>query len=111
MMILREIIYLSNWYILGKKGSVTKHIQQFKKFSLRLKNISNDNLLDLFVGTLKETIQHEVCLLEPRSLGNASRVERKVESKDMDTIRNNTKTYRDHNVPSPNPTQPTSLTP
>ena len=51
-----------------KKGPVTEHIKQFQKLSLRVKKISEDNFLDLFIGTLKDNIQNEVHLFEPPSL-------------------------------------------
>ena len=63
-----------------KKGLVVEHIQQFQKLSLRMKNILNDNLLDLFMGTLKDNIQHELRILEPTSLEKAFKLERRVES-------------------------------
>ena len=50
---------------LKQKGPVTKHIKKFQQLSLRVKNISKDNLLDIFIGTLKDNIEHEVCLFEP----------------------------------------------
>jgi hypothetical protein len=53
---------------LRQKGPITEYIQQFQKLSLRVKNIPEDNLLDLFLGTLKENIQHVVRLLKPKSL-------------------------------------------
>lgn len=53
---------------LRQRSPIIEHIQQFQKLSLMVKNISQDNLLDLFVGTLKESIQHEVCLFKPKSL-------------------------------------------
>jgi hypothetical protein len=74
-------------------------------------DILDDNLLDLYMGILKGNIQHEVHLLEPTFLEKAFRVARKVESKNMATRRTTTNTYKEHNVPSPNPTQPTRLTP
>jgi hypothetical protein len=45
---------------LRKKGPITKNIQQFQKPSLMVKNIHEDTFLNLFMGTLKENIQHEV---------------------------------------------------
>ena len=67
-----------------------------------MKNISEDNLLDLFIGTLKDKIQHEVHLFEPSSLSNDLMMERKVESKNMVmTTRNTTSnTYIENDVPS-----------
>jgi hypothetical protein len=63
------------------------------------------------MGTLKESIQHEVCLFEPKSLEHTFIVARKVESKNMATRRVVTNNYREKHAPSPNPTQPTRLTP
>ena len=68
---------------LKQKCSVTDHIKQFQQLSLKVKNISEYNLLDLFIGTLKDNIQHEVRLFEP--------------------------SYRENNVPSYKP--PQRLTP
>ena len=63
---------------LKQKVLVSKHIQQFQHLSLRVKNIPNDNLLDLFVGTLKDNIQHELRILEPSSLEKALKLARRV---------------------------------
>ena len=54
-------------------------------------------MLDVFIGTLKDNIEHEVCLWEPKSLENAFRVARNVESKNMamDTRRTNPNIYID----------------
>ena len=98
---------------LKQKGLVAEHIQQFQKLSLRVKNIPNDNLLDLFMGTLKDNIQHELCILEPTSLEMAFKLERRVESKNMAmaTKRFPSNTYKENNVPSSNLPKPTRLTP
>jgi hypothetical protein len=103
--------FFSQLINLQQRGPITEHIQQFQKLSLRVKNILEDNLLDLFMGTLKESIQHEVHLFEPKSLEHAFSMERKVESKNMATRRVVTNNYRENHAPSPNLTQPTRLTP
>jgi hypothetical protein len=90
----------------------TEDIQQSQKPSLKVMNILEDKLLDLFIGTLKESIQNEVCLFKPKSLNFSFNVANKFESKHMATRRVASNTYRDqHHVPSPNLTQPTRLTP
>jgi hypothetical protein len=61
------------------------------------------------MGTLKDTIKHKVCLFEPKSLDQYFSMERKVENKNMDTIRLATNNYREHHVPSPNFNQPKRL--
>ena len=73
----------------------------------------NDKLMDFFIGNLKDNIQHEVHLFEPTSLEKAFMVARKVESENMMMATRSTtsKTYRENNVASFNPTQPTRLRP
>jgi hypothetical protein len=93
------------------KGLVTKQIQQFQKLSLKVKNIFEDNLLDLFMGILNDNIQHEVHLFKHKSLEKAFSMVRKLENKNTASRRVATKKYRKHHVPSPNPTQSTRLTP
>ena len=73
--------FFSQLVNLKQKVLVIEHIKQFQKLSLRVKNILEDNLLDLFIGTLKDNIQHEVCLFEPPSLEKDFMMERKVEGK------------------------------
>jgi hypothetical protein len=63
------------------------------------------------MDTLKDIIQHEEHLLEPKSLKHAFSVVRKVESKNMVTKRVVTNNYRENHVPSLNITQPKRLTP
>ena len=81
--------------------------------SLIVDGIPNDRLLDLFIGTLKDNIQHDACLFEPTSLENAFMVARMVESKHlvMATKRTTANTSREIHVPYANPTQITRLTP
>ena len=50
---------------LKQKGLGIENIKQFQQLSLRVKNISKYNFLDIFIGILKDNIQHEVCLFEP----------------------------------------------
>ena len=75
--------FFSQLVSLKQKGLVTEHIKQFQQLSLRVNNISEDNLLDLFIGTLKYNIQHEVRLSEPSSLDKDFMMARKVENKNM----------------------------
>ena len=102
-----QLIYLR------QKGLVIEHIQQFQKMSLRVEGILDDKLLNLFIGTLKDKIQNEVCLFKPTSLENAFMVARKVESKNLVMVTRKTtpNTSKESNVPSMNSPQPTRLTP
>ena len=54
----------------------------------------SDKMLDLFMGILKENIQHEVCLFQPTALEKELMVESKVESKNMATIQTTMNTYK-----------------
>jgi hypothetical protein len=65
------------------------------------------------MGTLKDNIQHELCILEPTSIEKEFKFERRVESKNMamDTKRFPSNTYKENNVPSSNLPKPTRLTP
>jgi hypothetical protein len=103
--------FFSQLINLRKRCPITKNIQQFKKLCLRVKNIPKDNFLDLFMGTLKESIQHEVHLFVPKSLECAFILARKVEGKNMDTRRVATNNYGEHDAPSSNLTQPMRLKP
>jgi hypothetical protein len=62
---------------------------------------------------LKDNIQHEVFLWESKLLENVFRVVRNFESKNivMSTRRTTPNIYRENNVPSSKPPQPTRLTP
>jgi hypothetical protein len=57
-------------------------------------------VLDLFMSTLKENIQREVHLFEPKSLEKYFSMERKVKNKNMVTRRVATNNYKEHHVPS-----------
>ena len=67
-----------------------------------MKNILEDNLLDLFIVTLKDNNQHDARLFEPSSLEKAFMMARKVENKNMAMNTRNpfSNTYRKNNVPS-----------
>ena len=81
--------------------------------NIKVTDIPDDHLIDVFIGTLKDNIQHEVRLWQPKSLENAFKVARNVESKNMAmaTRRTTLNIYRENNAPSSKTPQPTSLTP
>ena len=54
-----------------------EHIEDFQKFNIRVTDIPKKHRIDLFIGTLKDNIQHEVRILEPDSLVKAFRLARK----------------------------------
>ena len=90
---------------------VSDHIQQFQKLSLGVEGIPYDKLLDIFIGTLNDNIQHEVHLFEPSSLEKDFMMERKVDSKNMEMTARKafSNTYRENDVPFSKP--PQRLTP
>jgi hypothetical protein len=81
--------------------------------NIKVTYIPDEHLIDVFIGNLKDNIQHEVHLWELKSLENALRVARYVETKNLDmaTRRNTPNIYRENNVPYSKPPQPTRLTP
>jgi hypothetical protein len=109
----RRNTFFSQLINLKQKGSVTEHIENFQRLNIKVTNIPDEHLIDVFIGTLRDNIQHEVLLWEPKSLENAFRVERNVESKNMAmaTRRTNPNIYRENNAPSSKTPQPTRLTP
>jgi hypothetical protein len=98
----RSNTFFSQLIILKQKGSVTEHIENFQRLNIKVTDIPDDQLIDVFVGTLKDNIQHEVHLWEPKSLENSFKVARSVESKNMAmaTRRTNPNIYRENNAPS-----------
>ena len=79
--------------------------------NIKVTNILEDHSIDVFIGTLKDKIQHEVRLWEPDSLEKAFRVARKIESKIMATRKYTTHNYTNGSVVAPSLPQPTRLTP
>ena len=63
---------------LKKKGSVVEHIEDFQKLNIRVTYILEEHRIDVFIGTLKDNIQHEVRIWEPDSLEKAFRLARKI---------------------------------
>ena len=45
---------------LKQKGSMMEHIEEFQKLNIRVNNIPKEHRIDVFIGTLKDNIQHEV---------------------------------------------------
>ena len=62
---------------LKQKGSVVEHIEDFQKLNIRVTDIPEEHKIDVFIGNLKDNIQHEVRVWEPDSLEKAFRLARK----------------------------------
>ena len=88
-----------------------EHIEEFQKLNIRVKNIPEEHRVDVFIGTLKDNIQHDVHLWELDSLEKAFRLARKRERKIMETRKHTTHIYKDGSVLSASLPQPTRLTP
>ena len=65
----------------------------------------------MFIGTLKDNIQHDVRLWELDSLERALKLERKVERKIMATRKSTRHHYKDGSVVAPSLPPPIRLTP
>ena len=88
-----------------------EHIEDFQKLNIRVTDIPEEHMIDVFIGTLKDNIQHEVHVWEPDSLEKAFRLARKIECKIMATRKPTTQIYKDGSVATPRLPQPTRLTP
>ena len=55
-----------------------EHIENFQKLNIRVKDIPEEHMIDVFIGTFKDNIQHEVRLWEPNSLEKAFRLASKM---------------------------------
>ena len=56
-----------------------EHIEDFQKLNIRVTDIPKEHMIDVFIGTLKDNIQHEFHVWEPDSLEKAFRLARKFE--------------------------------
>ena len=44
---------------LKQKGSMVEHIEDFQKLNIRVNDILEEHRIYVFIGTLKDNIQHE----------------------------------------------------
>ena len=100
--------FFSQLINLKQKGSVVEHIEDFQKLNIRVTDIPRINV---FIGTLKDNIQHEVHFWEPDSFENAFRLARKIECKIMATRKPTTHIYKDGSLSTPRIPKPTRLKP
>ena len=90
---------------------MVEHIEDFKKFNIRVTDIPEEHRIDVFIGNLKDNIQHEVCVWDPDSLEKAFRLARKIEIKNMATRKPTTHNYKYGSVVSPSIQKITRLKP
>src|ERR1700735_5662131 len=110
MRIQKNNTFFSQLINLKQKGSMVEHIEYFQKLNIRVKDIPEEHRIDVFIGNLKDNIQHEVRLWEPDSLEKAFRLARKMESKIMATRKHTGHNYKDRSVVAHSLPQPTRLT-
>eukprot|EP00253_Pinus_taeda_P009546 PITA_09546 len=103
--------FFSQLINLKQKGSMMQHVEDLQKLNIRVKNIPKEHRIDVFIGTLKDNIQHEVHLWEANSLEKAFKLARKMESKFMATKKPTTDNYKDGSVAATRLPQPTRFTP
>jgi len=84
-----------------KKGSMEKQSQDFQKLNITVNDIPKRQRINVFIGTLKDNIQHEVRLWEPDSLEKAFRWAKKIESEIMEIRNPTTQVYNYRSASSP----------
>jgi len=52
--------FFSQLINLKQKGSMVEHIEDFQKLNIRVNYILEKKMVDVFIGTLKDNIQHKV---------------------------------------------------
>ena len=103
--------FFSQLINLKQKDSMVEHIEDFRKLNIRVTDIPEEQRIDVFIGTLKDNIQHEVRIWEPDSLDKAFRLARKIESKIIAIRKSTTQNYKYGSVVTPILPQPTRLKP
>ena len=48
-----------------QKGSVTEHIEKFQRLNIKVTNILDEHFIYVFIGNLRDNIQHEVLHWDP----------------------------------------------
>ena len=90
---------------------MAKHIEDFQKLNIRVTDILEEDMIDVFIRNLKDNIQHEVRVWEPNSLEKAFKLARKIETKIMVTRKPTTQIYKYGSVATTRLRQPTKLKP
>ena len=93
-----------------QNGLVVEHIEDFQKLNVRVTDIPEEHKIDVFIGNLKDNIQHEVHIWETESLEKTFKLARKIQCKIMATRKPTTHIYKDGSVATPRLPQPTRLT-
>ena len=56
--------FFSQLINLKQQGLVVEHIEDFEKINIWVTDIPEEHRIDVFIGTLKDNIQHEVRVWE-----------------------------------------------
>jgi hypothetical protein len=59
---IRRNTFLSQSINRKQKGSVAEHIENFQTLNIKVMDILDENMIDVFIRTLNYNIQHEVLL-------------------------------------------------
>jgi hypothetical protein len=65
----RSNTFFSQLINLKKKGSVIEHIENFQRLNIKVTDILDEHLIDVFIVTLRDNIQHEVRPLGTQIIG------------------------------------------
>ncbi|KAH9297684.1 hypothetical protein KI387_029366, partial [Taxus chinensis] len=103
--------YFSQLAKLRQIGSVKDYIHHFQNLSLRVENITEENLNDLFLGGLKDHIEHEVRMFNPHKVSDSMIMARRAEEKFVSSRRQHFTYTRDRNTLAPTLPRPVRLTP
>ena len=79
--------------------------------NIRVTDIPEEHMIDVFIGNLKVNIQHQVHIWKLDSLEKAFRLARKIECKITVTRKLTAHIYKDGSVATPRLPQPERLTP
>ena len=96
---------------LQQTRSVKDYIQKFQNLSLRVDTITEENLNDLFLGGLKDYIQHEVHMFSPSSVNESFILAHRVEEKFFIPRKQEANVTREKCYSTPYHLQPNMLTP
>ena len=110
MRIQKSTLFFSQLINLRQKGSMMEHIEDFQKLNIRVKDIPKEHKIDLFIGTLKDNIQHEVHLWEP-VIGEGIQVGKKNGKQTYGNKEAYTHNHKDGSITTPSHPQPTRLAP
>jgi len=79
--------YFSQLTKIKQVGPVMDYILQHQKLATRVDGLSDDKLLELYIGGLREEIRHELHILNPPDMTTVIKLARQIEAKNRATRR------------------------